>query len=88
MSDWRERANCIGTDPNSFFSEVHVAVPKVVKRVCANCEVQAECLDWALRHEANGYWGGTSEHERQQLRKKLRIPYSAPEVAVLGHVFR
>lgn len=87
MDDWRSRANCIGTDPEAFFSTKHVGLPKAVKRVCGNCEVRQECLDWALRHEQAGYWGGTSEHARQKMRVELRIPYSAPEVGILGHVY-
>ncbi len=82
--DWRDRANCIGTDTDAFFPDPHATTTGLVKRICAACEVQAECLDWALRHEATGWWAGTNEKMRDDLRREMGIPYSAPEVSILG----
>ena len=34
--------------------------------MCRGCEVQPECLEYALRHgEKFGIWGGMSERERR-----------------------
>ena len=42
------------------------------KRICAGCEVRAECLEYALnRPEPTGIWGGATDRERRQLRRKL-----------------
>ena len=42
------------------------------KRVCAGCEVRAECLQEALdRGERFGVWGGLSERERRALAVRL-----------------
>ena len=42
--------------------------PAPAKRVCASCEVRAECLQDALdRGERFGVWGGLSERERRVL---------------------
>lgn len=71
-----ERANCIGTDTESFFYDGGPSAENMTaRRVCAACEVQAECLEWALVHEEYGMWGGMSAFERRELRKQKRIPY-------------
>jgi WhiB family redox-sensing transcriptional regulator len=38
------------------------------KLICADCAVQRECLDVALRvREPHGIWGGLTETERRRL---------------------
>lgn len=39
------------------------------KRICSQCPVQEECLQWALIYEENGTWGGCTEWERRKIRK-------------------
>jgi WhiB family transcriptional regulator, redox-sensing transcriptional regulator len=39
------------------------------RSVCARCLVRDECLAFAVQHKERGVWGGTSEQERQALRK-------------------
>jgi len=34
------------------------------KRICFKCPVREECLDYSLRHEPFGIWGGFDERER------------------------
>ena len=64
---WRDRALCAQTDPELFFPEKGESVA-AAKRVCAGCEVRAECLQYALDHrERFGVWGGLSERERRAL---------------------
>ncbi len=66
--EWFERAGCAGTDAESFFPEKGNSA-RPAKRVCANCPVRAECLDYALaHHERWGVWGGLSERERRRLK--------------------
>jgi len=41
------------------------------KRVCANCDAQKSCLEFALAtNQESGVWGGTTEDERRKLRKQ------------------
>ncbi|MBA3653812.1 MAG: WhiB family transcriptional regulator [Actinobacteria bacterium] len=41
------------------------------KAVCRGCDVQSECLEFALAtNQEAGVWGGTSEDERRRLRKQ------------------
>lgn len=37
--------------------------------ICALCTVQPDCLAWALKHDENGVWGGTSEATRRSLKR-------------------
>lgn len=70
---WTVDAACVGIDPECFFGPPGVAVPPEVKRVCRNCPVNEECLDYALRHVVHGVWSGTSETQREQLRRARGI---------------
>lgn len=65
--DWRGRALCAQVDPDIFFPDKGES-PAPAKRVCASCEVRAECLQDALdRGERFGVWGGLSQRERRVL---------------------
>jgi len=64
---WAGQALCAQTDPEVFFPEKGGST-REAKKVCAQCFVQAECLDWALTtNERFGIWGGLSERERRAL---------------------
>jgi WhiB family redox-sensing transcriptional regulator len=66
---WQERALCAQTDPEAFFPEKGGST-REAKRICAGCEVRAECLEYALAHDERfGIWGGLSERERRRLRR-------------------
>jgi WhiB family redox-sensing transcriptional regulator len=40
----------------------------LAKRICAECPVRQECLEYALRvREPFGIWGGLNETERRTL---------------------
>ena len=70
MLSWQERALCAQTDPEAFFPEKGGST-REAKRVCLTCEVQADCLDYALQHDERfGIWGGLSERERRKLKKQ------------------
>jgi hypothetical protein len=68
--DWQDQALCAQVDPELFFPEKGQS-PRAAKRVCAACEVRAECLQYALdRREPFGVWGGLSERERRALARQ------------------
>ena len=78
---WRLRAACRYTDPELFFpvSNSGPSLDQVTraKAVCAACQVQSECLAFAMRtRENHGIWGGTTEDERHSAanRAGLRFP--------------
>lgn len=43
------------------------------KIICVSCECRTECLDYSLRWEPWGIWGGEDEQSRAELRRKLKI---------------
>jgi WhiB family redox-sensing transcriptional regulator len=69
QQDWQERALCAQTDPEAFFPEKGGST-REAKRICAGCEVRAECLEYALTFDERfGIWGGLSERERRKLKR-------------------
>jgi WhiB family redox-sensing transcriptional regulator len=74
IADWRSLAACMSADPDMFFpiSSVGPALQQVsqAKAICAGCRVRQACLDFALSTgQTHGVWGGTTEEERQRLRR-------------------
>src|SRR5262245_43285512 len=68
---WQEQALCAQTDPEAFFPEKGGST-REAKRICAGCEVRAECLEYALaQDERFGIWGGLSERERRKLKRRV-----------------
>lgn len=46
---------------------------KEAKKVCNDCMVKAQCLEYALSHpDEHGIWGGTTTRERGFIHKKLK----------------
>ena len=65
---WQERSLCAQTDPEAFFPEKGGST-REAKKICVGCEVQAECLEYALANDERfGIWGGLSERERRRLK--------------------
>lgn len=88
---WVEYALCSETDPEAFYPKKghrdHLA-----KEICRRCEVQDECLQFALENdEMFGVWGGVGERARRKMRAERdreaaretgRETVDRPEVAV------
>jgi len=73
--DWRDSALCRDTDPDLFFpvGTTGLALVQIehAKKVCAECKVTEECLDFALEsNQDSGIWGGLSEEERRAIRRR------------------
>jgi len=73
---WRRNAICRDTDPDLFFpvGTTGYALVQIdrAKQVCGECPVKVDCLDYALEtNQDSGIWGGTSEEERRNLRRRL-----------------
>lgn len=63
-------ALCGQTDPEIFFPDKGEGTgAEKAKNICRKCEVQKECLIWALtNNEQYGIWGGMTTTERENLR--------------------
>jgi WhiB family redox-sensing transcriptional regulator len=69
---WMFHARCRGVDPAEFFPSDGTGV-EVAQRVCAECSVRVECLEYALLHRIeHGVWGGASERERRRILRRRR----------------
>jgi len=66
---WQDYASCRGADADLFFPERGASTRKA-KGICAECQVQVDCLEFAVtKSEKFGIWGGLSERERRKIRK-------------------
>ncbi len=72
--NWRDHAACLNEDPELFFpvGTTGPALEQIerAKAVCQRCDVNAQCLEWAIttRQDA-GVWGGLTDDERRALRR-------------------
>ena len=57
---------------------VGAQVPIECVEACQACSIRITCLDWALDHEAHGYWASTRRNRRMKLRRQLGIRISNP----------
>jgi WhiB family transcriptional regulator, redox-sensing transcriptional regulator len=69
-TDWQDRAACVETDGDAFFPLEGFGSRKAIS-ICSRCPVTRECLNYALVNNFSGIWGGTSEKERQKLRRNM-----------------
>lgn len=64
-------ASCVGLDVEAFFptkarlSENNLAALEV----CSRCPVRVACLTYAVKNNLEGIWGGTTDSNRNRVRK-------------------
>ena len=72
---------CAGADVDLFFpgeSGYAKYAIRQAKALCAGCRFVQQCLEYALTTRVvggpwmAGVWGGTTEHERREIRRVLR----------------
>ena len=76
MEAFKNRANCEGTDPEAFFTQEEskqYADVVTLRKICGNCAAKTECLDYSLKNEVLGFWGGLTELQRSKMRQRLGI---------------
>jgi hypothetical protein len=42
-------------------------------RICSSCPFLTDCFGYAVKHESQGFWGGTSPRQRHKLRREYDI---------------
>ncbi|WP_419919770.1 WhiB family transcriptional regulator [Candidatus Poriferisocius sp.] len=77
QSQWRCDAACRDTDPDLFFpiGSTGLALEQIelAKSVCQACVARTDCLEFALTtNQDSGIWGGLSEEERRQIRRRRK----------------
>ena len=80
-NDWQAEGLCRVRDlpVDIFFPGQGESVDQRAVLACLDCPVNAQCLEHALHHETHGYWAGTSEKQRQRIRKNLKISVRSPQ---------
>ena len=58
---------CAQVDADLFFPEVGGSA-EAARRLCRSCDFETPCLEYALRYDVAGVWGGTSEIQRRRIR--------------------
>ncbi len=78
VEDWKQFANCKGKPIGMFFDDYEdsVEVQIEVNRLCSNCVVRRECLEFA---EANGLQGafGRKLFPGQKIKRKRNVKVAA-----------
>src|SRR5690625_1151182 len=73
-TNWK-MAMCVGEPIETFYpqrSQRIFAQPAI--DICNSCPIKAECLEWALEHDEQGIWGGTTLYERNKINASRRRP--------------
>ncbi len=83
---WRDAALCRDTDPELFFpigtTGYAIVAIEEAKRLCGECVVTDACLDYALAtNQDSGIWGGLSEEERRDIRRRRAAEARAARAA-------
>ena len=74
---WMHEGSCRCYPPDAFFPHDGVGVDAACK-ICAECPVQQECLEYALVNRIDhGVWGGCSERERRRILRRRRQELAA-----------
>ncbi len=71
-TEWMARGKCRDMPPAIFFPSDGLGV-QAAQRICADCPVAEECLEYALANRIDhGVWGGRSERERRRILRSRR----------------
>jgi WhiB family redox-sensing transcriptional regulator len=71
-TEWMPQGKCRDLAPDIFFPSDGLGV-QVAQRICEECPVTEECLEYALVNRIDhGVWGGRSERERRRLQRRRR----------------
>ena len=76
--DWISQAACKGKPSDWWYPEYPFTKSRRVraakaKEICGTCPVADQCLEYALKWELDGIWGGKSVDERNRLRRSRGI---------------
>lgn len=72
--EWNQ-ADCLGMDTNLFFMsreelQLEGMTYQTLRRVCSDCPIRKDCLEYAFKYERHGMFGGVTGLERNLIRRK------------------
>lgn len=71
VGPWMAEAKCASVDDPDIFYPPNGSKGTRARRICAECPVQAQCLESALAaDEEYGIWGGLDPRERRNLKRR------------------
>ena len=70
---FKNRPACEGTDNDMWFpyKQGEYKEMQLLSRICNGCPAKAECLEYALEWNVDGYWAGTTDRQRKLMRRQL-----------------
>jgi WhiB family redox-sensing transcriptional regulator len=74
-NEWMQDAACKKMEPSLFYPSDELTPRQIrdgistAKMICQSCPVVMECLETAIETFERGVWGGTSESERELIRR-------------------
>lgn len=75
---WRDYALCSEVGGDEIWFPEKGGSTKTAKAICRRCEVEDECLEYALATDQNfGIWGGTSVQDRERLKAQRQLGKAA-----------
>lgn len=68
-----------GKSMKDKYKEYNTNLPNL-RKLCHACPRLDDCRSYAIKHEYFGFWGGMSERERKEYRRKFKIKLVRPEL--------
>lgn len=88
--------HCLGKPTEWWFPYYHLKYAHEVKairrkaaeakQICHSCPVRVHCLEYSLRHEPWGIWGGEDESTRTYIRMERNIEISREGIVTVSGV--
>ncbi len=71
---FKNKPACEGTDTDMWFpyKQGEYKEQQLLFRICNGCPAKAECLEYALEYNVDGYWAGTTDRHRKLIRRQRR----------------
>jgi len=75
-SAWMTEGHCASAMHDEWFAsdedepgENNNASLRVAQRICSTCPVRQKCLEWGIKYDEQGIWGGYGQKTRRQIRR-------------------
>ena len=78
-----DEALCTQVEAPFFPAPSHYEQVQAAREVCERCPLIEPCREYGVTHGVDGGWGGTSDSERQRIRKQrgIRLPGRRKDIA-------